>query len=102
MNGRFYGPPVYDLGVFPARFVVLGALVLGLSAVVPAGPAAGDDLGDQIDDVRARAQELTQDLADAESRLGELEQQISTVSTQADNARRSMAGLQSDVDDLVV
>lgn len=58
--------------------VIVAALVAGAIAVVSGGPAAS---GQDLEEVRARAQEATQALADAESRLGELDQQITTPST---------------------
>jgi hypothetical protein len=62
-----------------ARLLLLGALVVAGLVAVPAGDATGDD----IDEARARAQEATQALADAESRLGALERDLGTAEHQA-------------------
>ncbi len=80
------------------RLLVVAALLAGgLTASTP-GPASGED----IDEVRARAQAATQDLADAEARLGRLEQEITTAQHQTEEARREIAGLRSQVQELAV
>ncbi len=78
------------------RFVALTVALTGL--LLSGGDASGDD----IEEVRARAQALTQEHADAESRLGELEQEISTVEHDAAEAERVIAQLRSKVRDLAV
>ena len=82
----------------PVRLFVVAALVAAGLAALPSPSASGDD----IDEVRARAQALTQDLADAESRLGRLEQDITTAQHQTEEAEREIAGLQSQVQELAV
>ena len=82
----------------PVRLFVVAALVAAGLAALPSSSASGDD----IDEVRARAQALTQDLADAESRLGRLEQDITTAQHQTEEAEREIAGLQSQVQELAV
>ena len=82
----------------PVSLFVVAALVAAGLAALPSPSASGDD----IDEVRARAQALTQDLADAESRLGRLEQDITTAQHQTEEAEREIAGLQSQVQELAV
>lgn len=83
----------------PTRLALLGALLIGGLVALPAEPPAG---ADDIDEVRAQAQEATQELADAEARLGSLEEQISGVAFRVDEARRRMAELRGDVEELIV
>jgi murein DD-endopeptidase MepM/ murein hydrolase activator NlpD len=49
-------------------------------------------------EVRARAQEITQELSDAETRLGELDRAISTAAFEAEDAERQLGDLQADVE----
>jgi peptidoglycan LD-endopeptidase LytH len=84
--------------VRPARLLLLGALVAGALVAAPQDGAAGDDL----EEVRARAQEATQALADAESRLGSLERDLSTAEHQTAEAEREIAGLEDEVNELAV
>ena len=58
--------------------------------------------GDDIAEVRARAQAATQDLADAEARLGEISEDISTTQHQTDVARQAIGGLRSQVQEIAV
>lgn len=82
----------------PVRLLLLGALVVGALTVLPQGGASGDD----IDEVRAQAQAATQELADAESRLGRIEQDITTAQHQVEEADRAIAGLDAQVREIAV
>ena len=85
-----------DLRPLPLLLVV--ALVTGALATFAAPTASGDD----IDEVRARAQAATQELADAEARLGEISEEISTTQHQTDVARRAIRGLRGQVQEIAV
>ncbi|HEY5886347.1 MAG TPA: hypothetical protein VIT24_01410, partial [Acidimicrobiales bacterium] len=74
------------------------ALVTGALATFAAPTASGDDIAE----VRARAQAATQELADAEARLGEISEDISTTQHQTDEARRAIGGLRSQVQEIAV
>jgi len=80
------------------RLLVVAALVAGALAALSSPSASGDD----IEEVRARAQALTQELADAESRLGQIEQDITRARHQTEEAQREIAGLESQVQELAV
>jgi murein DD-endopeptidase MepM/ murein hydrolase activator NlpD len=83
----------------PFRLLLLAALVAGAVVALPTGPAAS---GDDIEAVRARALEATQALADAESRMGLLDQQINDAQYQTEQAQAEIAGLQDQVEELIV
>ncbi len=81
------------------HLLLLAALVAGVTVLAPVGPEAD---GEDIEAVRERALQATQELADAEARLGELDQQITTAEHQADEAQRRIDELQADVDEMLV
>jgi peptidoglycan LD-endopeptidase LytH len=85
--------------VRPVRLLLLAALLAGAVVALPTGPAAS---GDDLEAVRARALEATQALADAESRLGELEQQITDAGYRTEQAQQEIAALETDVEELIV
>ena len=82
----------------PLPLLLVVALVTGALATVAPPTASGDDIAE----VRARAQAATQDLADAEARLGEISEDISTTQHQTDVARQAIGGLRSQVQEIAV
>jgi murein DD-endopeptidase MepM/ murein hydrolase activator NlpD len=85
--------------VRPARLLLLAALVAGALVALPSGsPASGEDL----EEVRQRALEATQALADAEARLGRLDQDITNAQYQAEQAQAQIDQLQAQVEELIV
>jgi murein DD-endopeptidase MepM/ murein hydrolase activator NlpD len=77
--------------------LIVAALVAAWVFVSPSGAVAEDAA-----EVRARAQKATEELAAAETRLGELEQQISEVTHRTDRARRLLKRLQGQVEQSAV
>jgi murein DD-endopeptidase MepM/ murein hydrolase activator NlpD len=75
------------------RALCVGLVVVGLPAALASGARAEDAA-----EVRARAQEITQRLSDAETRLGELDRAMSTAEFEAEDAARQLAALQADVE----
>jgi septal ring factor EnvC (AmiA/AmiB activator) len=85
--------------VRPVRLLLLAALVAGALVALPSGsPASGEDL----EEVRQRALEATQALADAEARLGRLDQDITNAQYQAEQAQAQIDQLQAQVEELIV
>ncbi|MET0159534.1 MAG: peptidoglycan DD-metalloendopeptidase family protein [Acidimicrobiales bacterium] len=82
----------------PLPVLLVVALVTGALATFAPPTASGDDIAE----VRARAQAATQDLADAEARLGEISEDISTTQHQTDVARQAIGGLRSQVQEIAV
>ena len=83
----------------PVRLLLLAALAVGALVALPSGsPASGEDL----EEVRARALEATQALADAEARLGRLDQDITNAQFQAEQAQAQIGDLQAQVEELIV
>ena len=80
------------------RVLLVVALTAGALAAFAPPSASGAD----IDEVRAQAQAATQDLADAEARLGQIEQDITTAQHQTDEAQREIGGLRSQVREIAV
>jgi murein DD-endopeptidase MepM/ murein hydrolase activator NlpD len=80
------------------RLLLVGALAAALGVAAPPPSATGSDL----EEVRARAQAATEELAAAESRLGELEQEISRVEHETLQATMESASLVRDVQELAV
>jgi murein DD-endopeptidase MepM/ murein hydrolase activator NlpD len=85
--------------VRPVRLLLLAALVTGAVVALPLGPAAS---GDDLEAVRERALAATQALADAEARLGRLDQDITNAQAQTEAAQAEIEGLQAEVDELIV
>jgi murein DD-endopeptidase MepM/ murein hydrolase activator NlpD len=82
----------------PLRLLLVVALAAGALAAFAPPSASGDD----IDEVRAQAQAATQDLADAESRLGQIEQDITTAQHRTEEAQREIGGLRGQVQEIAV
>lgn len=70
----------------------------GLAALVLTGVVAPRVQAEDAAEVRARAQAITQELSDAETRLGELDLAISTAAFEAEDAERQLGDLQVDVE----
>jgi murein DD-endopeptidase MepM/ murein hydrolase activator NlpD len=71
-------------------------------ALVVVGLIAPRVQAEDAAEVRARAEQITQQLSDAETRLGELERDISTAEFEAEDAERRLGGLQADVEQAAV
>jgi len=85
------------VAVRAARLLLIAALAAGVLVADP-GPAAADELSE----ARERAQAATQELADAEARLGRIEQDLTTVNHRAAMAAREADGLVDDVQAIAV
>ena len=83
----------------PVRLLLLAALVAGALVALPSGPPAS---GQDLDEVRERALAATQALADAESRLGRLDQDVTNAQHQAEQAQAEIGQLQAQVEELIV
>ncbi len=80
------------------RALLALALLLGLCAVAP---RAGADAGD-LESARRRANQAAADLADAETRLGELDGQIQSLEAKAAAAQATLDGLRASVREAAV
>ncbi len=94
-----YTALLIDMSSLFRRFSLLIALVLTVGLLAPATAQA-----DEADVTRARdrADAATRALSDAETRLGELEDEIADLEAEAETARRYLAGLEDTVHDLAI
>lgn len=84
------------------RRILLALLVLAVacaSAIV--APAAGADTP-QIERARARAQEATRAVSDAQSELGALESEIAVLAAKTQRAEAKLASLSGSIEELVI
>lgn len=93
--GALGSRPVVRGGFTAVRALVAGALFAGV--LVVAAPTAGAD-PNEVAAARQRAEQAAQALADAETRLAELETEIAALQRQTDDARAALAGLRQAVE----
>jgi murein DD-endopeptidase MepM/ murein hydrolase activator NlpD len=77
-------------------------VAVALATLVLAGIVAPRVQAEDAAEVRARAQEITQELSDAQTRLGQLERAISTAAFEAEDAERQLGDLQAEVEQAAV
>lgn len=82
------------------RLLLSGLAVAVLVGLLAIRPADAETSG--LAEARAAAQRATEDYADAESRLGELELELSRVQAERDDARATLDSLRGEVEQIAV